>query len=77
MPRPLSKDDLRVLATLARAQPRDNPPDEAIVERLAQQGYVTSRRGRLVATDKGKAEVEKRRVQTPATIEPAPPTDQT
>jgi hypothetical protein len=66
MPRPLSKDDLLVLATIARAQPRDNPPDETIVERLAKAGLVTSRRGRLVATDAGKAMVEQRRAANAA-----------
>jgi hypothetical protein len=62
MPRPLSKDDLLVLSTIVRAQPRDNPPDEAVLARLAAAGLVQNRRGRWVGTDKGKAEIEKRRV---------------
>jgi hypothetical protein len=62
MPRPLSKDDLLVLATIVRAQPRDNPPDETVLERLAAAGLIHNRRGRWVGTDKGKAEIERRRV---------------
>jgi hypothetical protein len=66
MPRPLSKEDLGVLATIVRAQPRDNPPDEAALDRLARGKMITQRRGRWVATDLGKAEIEKRKAPKPA-----------
>jgi hypothetical protein len=61
-PRPLSKDDLAVLRTIARAQPSDYPPDETIMARLQKAGLIAQRRGRWSATDAGKAELERRRV---------------
>ena len=62
MPRPLSKDDLAVLRTIARGQPSDNLPDETIMEKLRKAGLIASRRGRWTATDAGKAELDKRKV---------------
>lgn len=60
--RPLSKDHLAVLRTIARAQPSDFPPDEAILARLVKAGLIQQRRGRWTATDAGKAELERRRL---------------
>ena len=62
MPRPLSKDDLAVLRTIARGQPSDYPPDESIMARLLKAKLIAERRGRWTATDLGKAELEKRKV---------------
>jgi hypothetical protein len=62
MPRPLSKDDLAVLRTIARAQPSDYPPDETILARLQKGGLIAQRRGRWLATDAGKALLHERNV---------------
>jgi hypothetical protein len=62
MPRPMSKDDLAVLRTIARGQPSDNLPDESIMARLQKAGLIQQRRGRWTATEAGKAELERRRV---------------
>jgi hypothetical protein len=61
MPRPLSKDHLAVLRTIARGQPSDNLPDETIMAALQKAGLIANRRGRWTATDAGKAELERRR----------------
>ena len=60
--RPLRKDDLAVLRTIARAQPSDYPPDEEIMARLKKAGLIAQRRGRWSATDAGKALLEARKV---------------
>ena len=60
-PRPLGKDDLAVLRTVARGQPSDYPPDEAIMARLAKAGLIAQRRGRWTATENGKAELARRK----------------
>jgi hypothetical protein len=62
MPRPLSKDHLAVLRTIARGQPSDNLPDETILATLQKAGLIQQRRGRWTATDAGKAELERRRL---------------
>jgi hypothetical protein len=62
--RPLRKDDLAVLRTIARGQPSDYPPDEEIMARLAKAGLISQRRGRWSATDLGKAELERRKAQS-------------
>ena len=62
MPRPLSKDDLAVLRTIARGQPSDYPPDEDTMARLLKAKLIAERRGRWTATDLGKAELDKRKV---------------
>jgi len=62
MPRPMSKDHLAVLRTIARGQPMDNLPDETILASLQKAGLIANRRGRWSATDAGKAELERRRV---------------
>ena len=59
--RPLRKDDLAVLRTIARAQPSDHLPDEEILAKLAKAGLIAQRRGRWSATDLGKAELERRK----------------
>ena len=64
MPSPLSKDDLAVLRTIARGQPSDYPPDEAIMERLAKAKLITQRRGRWTATELGQGELDKRKAPT-------------
>ena len=66
MPRPLSKDHLAVLRTVARGQPMDNLPDETILHALLKAGLIQQRRGRWTATDAGKAELERRRVAADA-----------
>jgi hypothetical protein len=71
MPRPLSKDQLAVLRTLARAQPSDTPPDETIVAHLAKAGLVTQRRGRFKVTEAGQAELDKRKVAGNGAAAPA------
>jgi hypothetical protein len=72
MPRPLSKDHLAVLRTIARGQPMDNLPDETIMVALQKAGLIQQRRGRWTATDAGKAELERRRVAALKPAEPAP-----
>jgi hypothetical protein len=62
MPRPMSKDHLAVLRTIARGQPMDNLPDETILASLQKSGLIANRRGRWAATDAGKAELERRRL---------------
>jgi hypothetical protein len=71
MPRPLSKDHLAVLRTIARAQPSDNLPDETILAALQKAGLIANRRGRWAATDAGKAELERRRVAAAGAAPPA------
>lgn len=71
MPRPLSKDHLAVLRTIARGQPSDNLPDETILASLQKAGLIQQRRGRWTATDAGKAELERRRVAALKPDEPA------
>ena len=72
MPRPMSKDHLAVLRTIARGQPMDNLPDESIMASLQKAGLIANRRGRWTATDAGKAELERRRVAAMAKPEPPP-----
>jgi hypothetical protein len=71
MPRPLSKDHLAVLRTIARGQPMDNLPDESIMAALQKGGLIQARRGRWTATDAGKAELERRRVAAAGAAAPA------
>ena len=66
MPRPLSKDHLAVLRTIARGQPMDNLPDESLMAALQKSGLIQQRRGRWTATDAGKAELERRKVAAAA-----------
>jgi hypothetical protein len=73
MPRPLSKDHLAVLRTIARGQPMDNLPDETIMSSLQKAGLIANRRGRWTASEAGKAELERRRVAAAAPPEPEPP----
>jgi hypothetical protein len=74
MPRPLSKDDLAVLRTVARGQPSDYPPDEATMARLAKGGLISQRRGRWTVTEKGKAELDRRKVAgADPGVSPEPP----
>lgn len=72
--RPLRKDDLAVLRTIARGQPSDYPPDEEIMAKLARAGLISQRRGRWTATEAGKAELEKRKPTAPPAPGDAAPT---
>jgi hypothetical protein len=73
MPRPLTKDDLAVLRTIARGQPSDNLPDETIMAKLQKAGLIQNRRGRWTATDTGKEELEKRKAAAAAPATPETP----
>ena len=73
MPRPMSKDDLAVLRTIARGQPSDNLPDESIMARLKKAGMIQERRGRWTATEAGKAELERRKALAAGAAPPAAP----
>ncbi|MGH8677810.1 MAG: hypothetical protein ACREUQ_05595 [Burkholderiales bacterium] len=72
MPRPLSKEHLAVLRTIARGQPMDNLPDETIMATLQKSGLIANRRGRWTATDAGKAELERRKAAAEGAAAPAP-----
>src|ERR1700752_4395771 len=74
MPRPLSKDDLAVLRTVARGQPSDYPPDEATMARLTKGGLISQPRARWPVPEKGRAELDRRKVPAPdPAVAPEPP----